>query len=113
MDLGIRGRKAIVGGASAGLGKACAMSLAREGVDLTIVALDNGLTGLTGGQPHPGSGASRSRRLADFVRACGVEPAQVQATAGAETTACLARAMQQPGVNVVIVQAPCVRHTHE
>jgi len=38
MDLGIAGKKAIVGGASAGLGKACAMSLAREGVDLTIVS---------------------------------------------------------------------------
>ena len=38
MDFGIAGRKAIVGGASAGLGKACAMSLAREGVDVTIVA---------------------------------------------------------------------------
>ena len=38
MDLGIAGRKAIVGGASAGLGKACAMALAREGVDVTIVA---------------------------------------------------------------------------
>ena len=38
MDFGIAGRKAIIGGASAGLGKACAMSLAREGVDVTIVA---------------------------------------------------------------------------
>ncbi len=38
MDLGIAGKKAIVGGASMGLGKACAMSLAREGVDVTIVA---------------------------------------------------------------------------
>ena len=38
MDLGIAGKKAIVGGASAGLGRACAMSLAREGVDVTIVA---------------------------------------------------------------------------
>ena len=38
MDFGIAGRKAIVGGASAGLGKACAMALAREGVDVTIVA---------------------------------------------------------------------------
>lgn len=38
MDLGIRGRKAIVCAASKGLGKACAMSLAREGVDVTIVA---------------------------------------------------------------------------
>jgi 3-oxoacyl-[acyl-carrier protein] reductase len=38
MDLGIAGRKAIIGGASTGLGRACAMSLAREGVDVTIVA---------------------------------------------------------------------------
>ncbi len=38
MDFGIAGKKAIVGGASAGLGRACAISLAREGVDLTIVA---------------------------------------------------------------------------
>lgn len=38
MDLGIAGKKAIVGGASAGLGRACALSLAREGVELTIVS---------------------------------------------------------------------------
>jgi len=38
MDLGIRGRKAIVCAASKGLGRACATSLAREGVDLVITA---------------------------------------------------------------------------
>ena len=38
MELGLRGRKAIVSGASKGLGKACALSLAREGVELTIMA---------------------------------------------------------------------------
>ncbi len=38
MDLGIAGRKAIVGGASQGLGRGCAMALAREGVHVTIVA---------------------------------------------------------------------------
>jgi 3-oxoacyl-[acyl-carrier protein] reductase len=36
MDLGITGRRAIVCAASKGLGKACAMSLARNGVDLVI-----------------------------------------------------------------------------
>jgi 3-oxoacyl-[acyl-carrier protein] reductase len=36
MDLGIKGRKAIVCAASKGLGKACALSLARDGVDLVI-----------------------------------------------------------------------------
>jgi 3-oxoacyl-[acyl-carrier protein] reductase len=38
MDLGIRGRRAIVCAASKGLGRACAMSLAREGVAVTITA---------------------------------------------------------------------------
>jgi 3-oxoacyl-[acyl-carrier protein] reductase len=38
VDLGIRGRKALLFGASRGLGRACALALAREGVDITIVA---------------------------------------------------------------------------
>jgi 3-oxoacyl-[acyl-carrier protein] reductase len=38
MDLGIRGRKALLSGASRGMGKACALALAQEGVDVTIVA---------------------------------------------------------------------------
>lgn len=38
MDLGISGKKAIVCAASKGLGKACATSLAREAVDVTICA---------------------------------------------------------------------------
>jgi 3-oxoacyl-[acyl-carrier protein] reductase len=38
MDLGIRGKTALVCAASKGLGKACAMALAREGVDLVITA---------------------------------------------------------------------------
>ena len=38
MDMGIKGRKALVCGASAGLGLACAQALAREGVELVIAA---------------------------------------------------------------------------
>ncbi|MDH3690019.1 MAG: SDR family oxidoreductase [Gammaproteobacteria bacterium] len=38
MDTGITGRKAIVCAASRGLGKGCAMALAKEGVDLVINA---------------------------------------------------------------------------
>lgn len=38
MDLGIKGRKAIVCAASKGLGKGCAEALAREGVEVTICA---------------------------------------------------------------------------
>src|SRR3546814_350691 len=38
MDLGLKGKKAIICAASKGLGKGCAMALAREGVDLVINA---------------------------------------------------------------------------
>jgi len=38
MDLGIRGRKAIVNGGSAGIGKSAALALAREGAELFISA---------------------------------------------------------------------------
>jgi len=38
MDFGIKGKRAIVCAASKGLGRACAMSLAREGVDVVITA---------------------------------------------------------------------------
>ena len=41
MDMGIKGRKAIVCAASKGLGKGCAMALAHEGVDLVINARTN------------------------------------------------------------------------
>ena len=38
MDLGLQGKKAIICAASKGLGKACAISLGREGVELVITA---------------------------------------------------------------------------
>jgi 3-oxoacyl-[acyl-carrier protein] reductase len=40
MDLGIRGRKAIVCASSQGLGRACAHALAREGVDVVVNGRD-------------------------------------------------------------------------
>ncbi|RZJ02194.1 MAG: SDR family NAD(P)-dependent oxidoreductase, partial [Rubrivivax sp.] len=42
MDMGIAGRKALVCGASAGLGYACAEALVAEGVDVLIVARTEG-----------------------------------------------------------------------
>lgn len=41
MDLGIKGRRAIVCGASRGLGYGCAQALIGDGVDVTIVARDD------------------------------------------------------------------------
>jgi 3-oxoacyl-[acyl-carrier protein] reductase len=38
MELGLKGKIAIVGGSSKGLGKACAMALAREGAEVAICA---------------------------------------------------------------------------
>ena len=38
MDIGIAGKKALVCAASKGLGKGCAMALAHDGVELTILA---------------------------------------------------------------------------
>jgi 3-oxoacyl-[acyl-carrier protein] reductase len=61
MDLGIRGRKALLSGASRGLGKACALALAQEGVDTTIVARTRDVL----------------ERTADELRATGVSVAAV------------------------------------
>ena len=38
MDLGIKGKWALVGGASKGLGFGCAQALAQEGVNVVMVA---------------------------------------------------------------------------
>ncbi|HSV79886.1 MAG TPA: SDR family NAD(P)-dependent oxidoreductase, partial [Ramlibacter sp.] len=41
MDTGLNGRRALVCGASKGLGRACAMALSAEGVAVTIAARGN------------------------------------------------------------------------
>lgn len=43
MDLGIRGKRAIVTGGSRGIGRACAIELAREGADVAVVATNAAL----------------------------------------------------------------------
>ena len=57
MDLGLKGRKAIVCASSRGLGKGCAAALAAEGCDLVINGRNGDITNAT----------------ADELRAMGVE----------------------------------------
>ncbi|MCH2075376.1 MAG: SDR family oxidoreductase [Rhodobacteraceae bacterium] len=68
MDLGIRGKKALVCASSKGLGKGCAMALAAEGVDLVINS----------------RGAEALEATAEEIRALGVS---VTAVAADVTTA--------------------------
>jgi NAD(P)-dependent dehydrogenase (short-subunit alcohol dehydrogenase family) len=59
MDLGIAGKNALVCAASKGLGKGCAVNLAREGVNLTIVARTRETIEATAAPPASRSPPSR------------------------------------------------------
>lgn len=67
MDLGIRDRKAIVCAASKGLGKACALSLAREGVDLVINSRSMDVLKATANEIASGTGVSVTPVAADIT----------------------------------------------
>jgi 3-oxoacyl-[acyl-carrier protein] reductase len=67
VDLGITGRKALVCGASRGLGKACAFALAREGVDVTIVARTRDVLARTAAEIAQASGAAVTPVVADMT----------------------------------------------
>lgn len=66
MDLGLKGRKAIVSAASKGLGKACAMSLATEGVDLVLNARSAGALEETASEIRQKTGVSVATVAADY-----------------------------------------------
>jgi 3-oxoacyl-[acyl-carrier protein] reductase len=75
MDLGIAGRRALVMGASRGLGRACALALAREGVEVAIVARDPARVAAAAGEIRAATGASVTPVAADFRTAAGREAA--------------------------------------
>lgn len=82
---------------------------------LTVLVLDNGTTAMTGGQSHPGAGATirgDSAPRVDIAALCGalgarsvtvVDPYDVAATYRA-----LEKAIGSPGLSVVITDRPCV-----
>jgi len=71
MDLGIKGRNALVCAASKGLGKGCAMSLAREGANITIVARGREALEQTAAEIRSTTGAAVTTVTADITTAEG------------------------------------------
>src|SRR6516165_8813711 len=71
VDLGIRGRKALLSGASRGLGRACAFALAREGVDVTIVARKRDALEKTGAEIAAATGVKVTTVAADITTGAG------------------------------------------
>ena len=71
MDYGIRGRRAIVCAASEGLGRGCALALAREGVDLVINARRQALLDDTAAAIRAETGVSVVAVAADITTAEG------------------------------------------
>src|SRR5215471_4550289 len=71
MDLGIRGRQALLSGASRGLGKACALALAQEGVDVTIVARTRDVLEATGAAIAAATGVKVTTVVGDITTQAG------------------------------------------
>lgn len=71
MDLGLKGRKAIVCAASKGLGRGCAFSLAREGVEVTILARGREALEATAAEIRRATGASVHTLVCDITTAEG------------------------------------------
>ena len=67
MDLGIRGKKALLSGASRGLGRACAHALAAEGVDVTIVARTKDVLERAGAEIAKATGAKVTTVAGDIT----------------------------------------------
>ena len=71
MDLGIRGKAALVCGASRGLGNACAAALAREGVNLVIVARTRDVLERSGREIARATGVAVTAVAADLTTPAG------------------------------------------
>src|SRR5216684_8665408 len=67
MDLGIAGKSALVCAASKGLGKGCAVNLAREGVNLTIVARTKETIEATAAEIRAATGVAVTAIAADIT----------------------------------------------
>jgi 3-oxoacyl-[acyl-carrier protein] reductase len=71
MDLGLSGRKALLCGASRGLGKACALAVAREGVEVTIMARTRDVLERTAAEIRDATGVRVTAVVADITTEAG------------------------------------------
>ncbi|MEM0350205.1 MAG: thiamine pyrophosphate-dependent enzyme, partial [Archaeoglobaceae archaeon] len=85
-----------------------------NGAKFVLVILDNSTTGMTGHQPHPGTGVracgERGKRviIEDIVRGCGVEFVEVVNPYNVKRMIeVLRRALKHDGVAVIIARQPC------
>lgn len=83
--------------------------------DITICVLDNSTTAMTGGQPHPGTGAmlmgpqTESLTIEGVLGALGVESVQIANPHDLqESIDAITRAVSFEGPSAVIFRAPCV-----
>ena len=84
MDLGIKGRKAIVCASSQGLGKACALALAGEGVDVLINGRDAKTLEATAQEIRAAAPGVRVLTLAGSVADESCRAAMIEALPGAD-----------------------------
>jgi len=89
---------------------------AQAGVRMLVLILDNGTTALSGGQPHPASGADARGRprpkvdLAALAREAGAGVVEaVDLDAGEDVRAAIERAVGFDGLAVVIARGLCRR----
>jgi 3-oxoacyl-[acyl-carrier protein] reductase len=75
MDLGLAGKRALVCAASRGLGRACAFSLARNGVEITIVARNQEALDATAREITEATGAKVRAVAADITTPAGRDQA--------------------------------------
>jgi len=71
MDLGIKGRTALLSGASRGLGHACALALAQEGVNVTIVARTRDAVQVAAAEIHTATGVTATPVVGDISTPAG------------------------------------------
>src|SRR5688500_7843305 len=86
MDLGLRGRRAVVGGASSGLGRASAEALAAEGCNVLIWSRDEGRLATAADQLREAHGVEVAHVAADALSpdAAGIVAAAAEAFGGVD-----------------------------